>query len=631
MTHRALAIVLLFATAVAAQTPKAFPPRPRTAWRPAGCRVPDAPHPVLASRAAWRVLHADEGNTDELSIAYAPAFEADWLGEPGTWNPTGPVFGSDGTVYVAPFQPLDGSLIVALDPDTGLRRWAIANSTGTPSGTGTPLILEDPDHPGAELLYHGRYDRVLAARTDGTVLWEMPTGLSGPPVGGGFGVNYHPGADALVGLTRDGFLYAVDRRTGVAVLDAPYQLPGAPAPPGPPLTAPPSVQACAEAELNALADLEGEPIALVVDVLRGNGVEVANYFAIDAASGRMWVAATAPDGDDGVVDGVSQIGALYGLDLVQSGPQWQVVEACRQTFAGGSASTPALRRDGSRVYLGDNVGHLLAIDRDCQVVWSLPVGGQITGSVGVAADNGEVYVSTAGTILQVIDDGPSGRIAWSANLDVYELGPGQRVANQTIAGIGANAIAFQAGAAVPLGASLLTITTGVGLLDRLTGQVVSFAPGLDESVAVMSTGPDGALYIGNSPLRRLFTYCLAQQGLLPIAVEPPLGGIRKYRSTRPDLLVRDAACAAGDRARNARRQRVACPASVAADLVQLRELIAQARRAAADAVAAGSLSARDSEVLERRFARAERRLEAGRMPGRALQAACERVQRVVTR
>ncbi|MCW5892283.1 MAG: PQQ-binding-like beta-propeller repeat protein [bacterium] len=557
----AAALVLLLAGSAVAQTPKTFPPPPRTAWAPVGCRTPDPAGGVLASRGAWRSLHADEVNSDEVAVAYAPAMAADWVAEPLTWNPTGPVFDSAGNVYFAPFQPHDGALVVALDPATGARRWTIPNSTGSPSGSGTPMILEDPDHPGEELLYHARYDRVLAARTDGSVLWEMPTGLTGPPVGGGFGVNYHAGADALLGLTRDGWLYAVDRRTGVTVLPAPYQLPGAPSPAGPPLATPPAIQACAQAELEKLADLRGQPISLAIDVLLGNGVEVANYFSIDAATGRIWVAATAPDGDDGSVDGVSQLGALYGLDLVPSGPEWQVVEACRQTFTGGSATTPALRRDGTRVYVGDNVGNLIALDRDCRIAWTVNVGGQITGSIGVAADNGEIYASTGGTIHQVIDEGAAGRLAWSANLDVYDLLPGQQVANQTVAGIGANAVSFQAAAVVPLGASRLSITTGVGLLDRLTGEVTAFTPGLDESVAVMSTSPDGTLYMGNSPLRRLFTYCLAEAGLLTIPVAPPIGGIRKFRSVRPDLLLRDAACAAADRARNAQRHRRRCPAS----------------------------------------------------------------------
>lgn len=633
MFHRPLALLALLLVAVAgdaaAQTPKTFPPPPRTGWAPVGCRTPDPQSGVLASRAAWRSLHADEVNSDEIAVAYAPVMEADWVAEPLTWNPTGPVFDSAGTVYFAPFQPHDGTLLVALDPATGARRWTIPNSTGTPSGSGTPMLLEDPDHPGAELLYHARYDRVLAARTDGTVVWEMPTGLTGPPVGGGFGVNHHPAADALVGLTRDGFLYAVDRRTGVAVLPAPYQLPGAPSPAGPPLSTPANVQACAQAELEKVADLGGQPLSLAIDVLLGNGVEVANYFSIDAATGRMWVAATAPDGDDGAVDGVSRLGALYGLDLVPSGPQWQVVEACRRTFAGGSATTPALRRDGSRVYVGDNVGNLIAIDRDCQVAWTVNVGGQITGSIGVAADNGEVYASTGGTIHQVIDDGATAHVAWSANLDVYDLAPGQQVANQTIAGIGANAVSFQAGAIFPAGASRLTITTGVGLLDRRTGQVVSFAPGLDESVAVMSTGPDGSLYMGNSPLRRLFTYCLAQAGILPFPVAPPLGGIRKFRSTRPDLLLRDAACAAADRARNAQRWRRRCPESAKADVAQLGILVAQSRRAAGDATGDGSLPADVAAKLARRFTRASTRIAAGKIPAGPLRAACRQVERAV--
>ena len=55
---------------------------------------------MLASRAAWRNLHSDEVNTDEVSIAYAPLFHADWVAEPFTWNPTGPVFDDAGNLYV---------------------------------------------------------------------------------------------------------------------------------------------------------------------------------------------------------------------------------------------------------------------------------------------------------------------------------------------------------------------------------------------------------------------------------------------------------------------------------------------------------------------------------------------------
>ena len=62
-----------------------------------------------------------------------------------------------------------------------------------------------------------------------------------------------------------------------------------------------------------------------------------------------------------------------------------------------------------------------------------------------------------------------------------------------------------------------------------------FSGGLDETVAVMSTGPDGALCIGNSPLRRLFMGCVSSLGLIPVPVPAAVGGITKYTPDRYDL------------------------------------------------------------------------------------------------
>jgi len=104
----------LVATTALGQTPKTFPPAPRTAWAPVGCRTADAGAPPLASRATWRSLHADEVNTDEVGVAYAPSFVADWVAEPNTWNPTGPVFDDAGNLYFVPFSPYEPVALISL-------------------------------------------------------------------------------------------------------------------------------------------------------------------------------------------------------------------------------------------------------------------------------------------------------------------------------------------------------------------------------------------------------------------------------------------------------------------------------------------------------------------------------------
>ena len=147
MRHALMGLVLL-ATVASAQTPKTFAPPARTDWTPVGCRTIDPVAPPLASRATWRSLHSDEVNTDEVSVAYAPDFQADWVAEPTTWNPTGPVFDDAGNLYFVPLFPYESVALISLDPTTGGRRWSIPDTTGSSVGSGSPLVLDDPDNPG---------------------------------------------------------------------------------------------------------------------------------------------------------------------------------------------------------------------------------------------------------------------------------------------------------------------------------------------------------------------------------------------------------------------------------------------------------------------------------------------------
>jgi hypothetical protein len=211
----AVGALALAVSAAWAQTPKSFDPPGPTGWVPTGCRTVPSTDSILGPRTAWRNLHADAVNTDEISSALAPVFSPDWIAEPNTFNATGPVFDENGNLYFSPLAPFEDVVLISVDPLDGSRRWAIA---GTGGGAAAPMVLEDPQNPGEQIIYVGLYDRALAVRTNGTVVWDASTGLTLPidpnDRAGAFGVNYHPALDAIFGLTSDGMIYALDRSTG---------------------------------------------------------------------------------------------------------------------------------------------------------------------------------------------------------------------------------------------------------------------------------------------------------------------------------------------------------------------------------------------------------------------------------
>lgn len=598
-------IIFLVVSGCTIPDPKPYDPPGKTAWKPEGCRSVPSDNAILAERTGFRNLHSDAMGSDEISNAYAPVFEPEWTVETNMYSAPGPVFDSEGNLYFTPSFPLSMSgtpVLISLDPDDGSRRWALYSASG--NAAGTPMVLNDPGTAGGEIIYLGLYDRALAVRPDGTVLWDMPTGLPSPdPLAEliiSLGLQYHPSADALVGVTNDGYVYAMDRSTGSSLLAAPHSLPGEKSPSA---LDSPLIGQIGSGFIGELETIVGPmppevDMMMLVDGLFGGGVEIANHFSLDPYTGRIWVAATAPDAEDGTVDGVSELGALYNLELVPTGgPNLEIVEVCHRSFTGGSASTPALTQDGSRVYVGDDGGNLIAVDADdCSDVWSVNVGAQIFGSIGVSSDNGELYAATREGIFQVIDQGNQGAIQWRAQLDMYPssvLTPTNL--NCNLAGIGANGLGFQGGAGLaiegfPMG---LSVAQGMGVLDRGTGNIRYFVKGVEETIAVINTGPDGVLYVANSPVGHILARILFGD-----LVPPVKGGITKYAPKRLDLLIRDIACAAADRAANAHTNLAICPDSADADVTQILALIDQALAAGPQAVADGDLTAVDWTGLE---------------------------------
>jgi len=607
-TGKRILFIVSFAMAVGCTpTPNSYPPPGKTAWVPEGCRYVPGDDPVLGLPAEFsRTFHVDSMNSDEVSIALAPVFEYEWVAEPQFYIPEGPTFDSDGNLYFTPLYPGEDVILVSLDPDTGARRWAVSGTTLY--GAGAPLILDDPSNPGEQIIYVGVYDRAVAIRPDGTVLWDVLTGLPSPPPLGMdqdlgyhcFGVNYQAQADAIIGVMRDGSIYALDRATGAQLLAAPYVIPGELSPPRDTLLLPEAITEMADAALRPL--MGGLPpgakvLDLLTSVVLGFETKVANYFSVDVHTGRLWVAATAPDEEDGTVDGVSELGALYCLDLdTTGGPPYTIQERFHTSFVGGTASTPSLTADGTRVYMADNLGNLIAIDTaDGSKIWELGMGRQIFGSVAVASDGNELYPCTSDAVIKVVDNGTHGSEVWRSQLDAYAPGLGQKNFNVLLATIGANGVFIQAGAGLELEGYPLPLEVGVGLLDRETGELRYFAEGLEESISAMNSSPDGAVYLGFSPLRRAVSYALF--GGLGMT-HPLSGGVGKFGVRRLDLLIRDAVCAASARALNASSNAGSCPDSVEADIRQIGNLIDQSRRSSVKAIADGDLTPSDWTTLD---------------------------------
>ena len=585
-----------------APVPKQYDPPGKTNWTPQGCRTLPSDNPALGLPLEFfRTLHGDTLNSDEVSIALTPMFGPTWVAEKNFWLPDSPTFDHNGNIYLSPVLPAEEVVMVSLDPTTGARRWAVP---GFSFGGGAPLVLNDPADPTQQIIYLGTYDRAFAFKPDGTKLWEVSTGLPTPPRPTidsstkeyhSFGLNYLPQADALVGVMGDGHLYVLDRATGASLLPTPYMVPGEPSPPRPATQLPASILKKANDDLLAL--LGGLPagasaLGNLIDIVLGYSSKVANYFAIDPNTGRMWVNATAPDAEDGTVDGISSYGALYCLEL--NIDRTGIVERFHTSFEGGSACTPTLNADGTRVYVGDNLGSLIAVDAsNGQKIWERSVGQQIIGSVSVSADNKEIYAATYQAIIKVIDRGADSKEIWRSTLDMYQTGIGQSNFNLSIVGAGANGIFFHGGAGYVLNGISLPLKVGIGLIDRETGKIRYFADGPEESVSALNTGPDGAVYLGNSPIRRAMA-----RAIFPGLTPPLTGGITKYAPKRLDLLIRDAVCAAAARAKNAFINKDVCPDAVAVDIKQIQVLINQCRSSAPKAIIDGDLPAADWLLLD---------------------------------
>jgi len=623
-------LLWMFADTPRPHNPRVFGPPAKTQWKPMGARsVGQHNYDVIPEPTTWHAIHVDVANADSVWGVAAPMFELDWVAEPDYFIGSGPLLDNQGNLYFSSnFYHGERVDLVSIDAKTGERRWTVPE-TGVMS-MGGPIILNDPQNPGSQIIYLAGPERVMAIRQDGTTIWNKATGIEISDVENKDTIkfqpfNYHPATDSLITVTKAGGLFAYSRETGELVAPV-RQLPGAPAISGKGTKVPGFIAKRVDPLLDDAFGKTAEGLSIfssAVNYLYGGGGVVTNYFSIDPDTSRIYIAATAPDEEDGSADGRSEIGAIYALNLQADGNGGLAFKLLdRMTFQGGTGSTPALSADGRRIYVSDNDGHVIALDHELTEMWRLNVGEPLVGSITVAPDNNEIYAVTANDVFQLIDHGDHGTVSWTGELNGFDGYANVDVqSNGLTATVTANGVVVMIGGGKELIGKTIMLHVGMGLLDRQTGKLRYFAEGREDSLAMSVVAADGSIYVGHSPLRRA-----VGKALFPDLTADITGGVARFKPIRLDLLARDAVCAAEARAANASKLDPSIEmTAIDADRRQIMFLVGQVENAINTAVNEGDMTNRDAASLRDMQAKARVALAEGNFPVATtlLHAACQ--------
>ena len=608
--------------------PKVFGPPEKTQWKPIGARsAGQHNYDIIPEPTTWHAIHVDVSNADSVWGVAAPMFELDWVAEPAYFVGSGPLLDNQGNLYFsANFYHGERVDLVAIDAKTGERRWSLPE-IGKMSAGG-PIILNDPDNPGSQIIYLAGPEQIRAVRQDGSIIWDKATGIriadtEDRDTASFQNFNYHPATDSLITVTKAGGLFAFSRKTGDLITTG--QIPGSPAISSKGTSVPSFIANRVDPLMDEAFGKTAAGSSLfsaAVNHLYGGGGVVTNYFSIDPDSSRIYIAATAPDAEDGTEDGRSEIGAIYVIGLQEdSNGSLEFNVLNRKTFQGGTGSTPALSADGSRVYVSDNEGHVITLDSELQEIWKVNVGEPLVGSITVAADNNEIYAVTQNDVFQLIDHGDSGAVGWTAELNGFDGYATVDVqSNGLTATATANGVVVMIGGGKKIVGRTVMLHVGMGLLDRKTGKLRYFTEGREDSLAMSVVAADGSIYVGHSPLRRA-----VGKALFPELTGDVTGGVARFKPVRLDLLARDAICAAGARAANADTlDKTAETAAISADTRQIGFLITQAENAIEQAVSDSDMTQADANPLRDLLAQSSASLATGDLTtsATALASAC---------
>lgn len=385
---------------------------------------------VNAYGLGWSAVHADTRNSDysdktgsnNVSLAWQKKFD-------GTIN-LGPTSDTKGHVYIT--TSADGCHLYSLDANTGETVWC-TDEVNQYAVASSALL----DNEGRIFIAD---DSAMNAFSDtGTLLWKTP--ITGFPLSAQF-----TQTGRLIFITHVGRIYVLDRETGSTVMQPVSLIPND----------------------SILADFD--PIAC----MRGSEkCPCANTLAFDQLSGRFFFTFWAP--------GTAQASLTAMVYAEDPTPSVKALWS-NQSLSGGSASSPDLSVDGSKVYVNDNDVSIHALNAvSGENIWAFnigyePGGSQSTSPTGLIIPAGG---NNAG-LIGIRDAGTSAELLWR-NDSLQNRG----VVTQT-----ANNLAY---ATIKVG----QLKYDLVVIDVLSGQELDreHLPGLPFFSVGITVGYEGTIYV----------------------------------------------------------------------------------------------------------------------------------------
>jgi outer membrane protein assembly factor BamB len=390
-----------------------------------GARAPSTTSPYAPG---WSAVHADSGNTDYAPVEGAADVTLAWQRDLGGGINLGATYDEAGRAYVTTAAP--GCHLYVLDVATGDTVWC-SEEVDRFAVASSPLI----DDEGRAFLADG--EAMHAFDADGNVLWETP--IVGVPLSAQFSPE-----GRVVFVTHIGRVYLLDRATGEPVLPPLELIPGA--------------------TFDPADNMRGCALGLAL-------CPSANTPAVDLETGSMYFTFWEPG---------AQQGGLRAMQITEDEhpaitPLWT-----NDALPGGSASSPDVSADGSRLYVNDNAGNMHALDAATgEEIWRIPIGYASSGSASTSPDG--LIMPTGGQtspLSALRDDRDHATEVWRLDALIN-----RGIATQTAGGK-----AYATVAAEPGHTELVVIDTADGTeLDREP------VPGVTLFSVGITIGPDGTV------------------------------------------------------------------------------------------------------------------------------------------